>query len=226
MTPIITRPNTADVGICREVIDCDIYGIRSLHLRKNAWIVDLGAHIGAFSALATELFPEARVIAVEMDSSNTALLRKNIPACIHVIEAAVVGDRIPTGAATLLGSANTAGHFLTFDNAAGSETFIKGIPVRSIGATVRLDDLITEYAIDTVDLLKMDIEGAEYDVLTSLRSDAFSRIDRIVMELHPWAMPHDGEQLILDSLTAQFNVCVGAKGVGDQHIVVADRRKP
>jgi hypothetical protein len=39
-------------------------------------------------------------------------------------------------------------------------------------------------------------------------------------------MPHDGEQLILDSLTAQFNVCVGAKGVGDQHIVVADRRKP
>jgi hypothetical protein len=44
---------------------------------------------------------------------------------------------------------------------------------------------LSSYTADHIDLLKMDIEGAELDVLNELAStDALQRIDRIILEYH------------------------------------------
>ena len=60
-------------------------------------------------------------------------------------------------------------------------TGISGYPVQAL----TLDSLIPPGA--TVDLLKMDIEGAEYSVLNSLSPDTLRRIRRIDLEFHPQA---------------------------------------
>ena len=48
----------------------------------------------------------------------------------------------------------------------------------------RLVDLIQEHSIDRISLLKMDIEGAEEEVILGLEDDVWTRIDRLHLEIH------------------------------------------
>ena len=49
----------------------------------------------------------------------------------------------------------------------------------------RLSTVIAEQAIDRVDLLKIDVEGAEFDVLAGLSDNDWERIRQFVMEVSP-----------------------------------------
>ena len=49
--------------------------------------------------------------------------------------------------------------------------------------TVRLDTLIKMFELEKVDLVKMDIEGAEYPVLTDPSLD-LSRVENMIVEVH------------------------------------------
>lgn len=48
----------------------------------------------------------------------------------------------------------------------------------------RLDQFMEEHEIETIDLLKLDCEGAEYEILFSLSDHAYSKVKRIAMETH------------------------------------------
>ena len=49
-----------------------------------------------------------------------------------------------------------------------------------------LADLFTTYAIGRCHLLKMDCEGAEFEILHHCPDDVFAATDRIVLEVHDW----------------------------------------
>jgi FkbM family methyltransferase len=49
---------------------------------------------------------------------------------------------------------------------------------------ISLAQLLDDYSLDDVDLLKMDIEGAEYDILDGASTAVLSRIRNIVFEYH------------------------------------------
>jgi hypothetical protein len=66
---------------------------------------------------------------------------------------------------------------------------------------VTLDSLLVG---KTVDLLKLDAEGAEYTALPAARADTLSRIRRIEMEYHPWGNPeHLFSQMTARGFTIQ-----------------------
>jgi hypothetical protein len=67
---------------------------------------------------------------------------------------------------------------------AGSQFRRTGVSGHHV-AMVILDSVIPPGA--TVDLLKIDIEGAEYDVLKSISPDTLRRVCRVVLEFHPQA---------------------------------------
>jgi tRNA G46 methylase TrmB len=50
---------------------------------------------------------------------------------------------------------------------------------------ITLHDLLEEKGIETVNILKMDIEGDEAKVFGSMSEDDFNKIEKIVMEIHP-----------------------------------------
>jgi len=50
--------------------------------------------------------------------------------------------------------------------------------------TILLSDLVRDYNIGHIDVLKIDIEGKEYDVFDSIDSELLSKIDQIVLEFH------------------------------------------
>ena len=82
------------------------------------------------------------------------------------------------------------GHMEIFTDAPDDFTSISGIAhfdnaVHKVSIQVMaLSTFINENKIDTIDLLKMDCEGAEYDILFNLPENYFSRIKRMAMETH------------------------------------------
>ena len=144
--------------VCREIDR--IYRPQDLDLPEKAIIFDLGAHVGAFSCYAGLRWPDARIVAVEPVQGNVAMLRRNLIANnvtnVTVIEAAVAPLRYESpGKVTIF--ANMA------QNSGGSSMFTGGDPI--VCKAVTLQSLFDEYAPDGLDLMKIDIEGAERVVL-------------------------------------------------------------
>lgn len=136
-------------------------------------IIDGGANVGLASLWLKRTYPEARITAFEADPALAARLRRNL-------------DRNGAGDVEVVGAAlwRHAGHvaFRAEGSDAGS---IDAVAADTSGAprdvpSVRLRDWLTA---GDVDLLKLDIEGAELDVLED-SEDALDRVRAIEMEVH------------------------------------------
>ena len=138
-------------------------------------IVDIGANIGAFSVYASSTADV--VYAFEPESSNYNQLIKNIqlnkrydkiiPLKVAVgrenKQVLIYKGRFNKGASTTMGK-------ITSEN--------ENVKM------VSLSHLMSNSDIDKIDLLKIDIEGGEYDLLYGLPKEKFDKIDKLVLEYH------------------------------------------
>ena len=134
-------------------------------------IVDAGANIGAFTLYALQAAPWAEVIAIEPAPDSCERVRAMLRT--HGFE-----ERCKLYEAALAGSVGET----TIELNVGSQFRRSGTPGTRV-ATVTLDSVVPAGAI--VDLLKIDIEGAEYEVLNAASGGVLGRIRRIVLEYHP-----------------------------------------
>jgi FkbM family methyltransferase len=134
-------------------------------------ILDLGAHFGDTALYYNARFPDATIYAIEPFPENFERLCmhvKNIPQIVPI--QCAVGKQ--DGQAVLNIVNSTLGHSLV-----GRESSEESVLV-----TLRsLDSLIQEYKIPHIDLLKFDIEGAEFDLLETLPT---GQVSSIIGELH------------------------------------------
>lgn len=149
--------------------------------RQPRVIVDAGANVGLASVYFAHRFPEARIIAIEPEAHNFALLAGNVADYSNVV---------PVKAA--LWHANTVVDL--FDPGIGSWGFAVGHRNEGLGAwrqrtdAMTLDKVMDVHGLDRVDLLKMDIEGSEREVLAAAGT-WIERVDAIVVELHDRKKP-------------------------------------
>lgn len=182
-------------AIAREVCFTGMYGpqetsiFRAL-LRPGMTFVDVGANWGYFSLLASHLVGDGgRVVSLEPDPRLFPVLSENVArnrignASLHQLAAA--RER---GELSLAGFDEEAGNFgisRIVADASGERVF-----------TVRadtLDRVLEEAGVGSVDLLKMDIEGAEAAALAGLgRSLRERRVRRLLIELHPAELAEQG----------------------------------
>jgi FkbM family methyltransferase len=151
--PVYLRIDTSDFCAYRDVLifRTKSYDPSILDFSPNI-IVDIGAHIGMASILFALKYPTARIIAVEPEASNfAALIRNTAPyKAITPIRVALWRE---DGEVTLGPSAaHPKGAFQIVENG------------RQRVRAITMDTLMREAAIDSIDLLKVDIEGAEIDV--------------------------------------------------------------
>lgn len=137
---------------------------------EGDYVVDIGGNIGIFACRAARL--ANRVVTVEPNWENFRLLQENIRRNgllnVEAIQAAVCDH---AGTITLNIAREGAYHsILDRIESATTET------VRAI----TLPELIGERC----DLLKVDCEGAEHQIFSSLPADVYCRIQRIAMEWH------------------------------------------
>ena len=176
--------------------ECYMDGLE-LHVPDNSTIIDIGANAGFFTLFAASRFNDSRILAYEPVPSNFKQLAKNrglnADCSIECFQKAVAGH-----------SSTVEVMFDPDDSFTTSATIFQKphkhnqvIQVPSI----MLFDIFREHRIKRCDLLKMDCEGAEYDIIYGCPLECLSRIDQIAMEVHGGA---ESEQNI-DSLEAYLN---------------------
>jgi FkbM family methyltransferase len=155
--------------VLSEVFDGHAYPRNALP-DSAALIVDGGAHIGVSIRYLHDLYPGARIVGFEPDpyTWQTALFNVLRRPMIQVRQAALAG-----AAVSLTLTRSSGGSWATSAYAAGSgDTFVV--------EAVPLDDVVSEFG--RIDLLKLDIEGGEWDVLR--QSKHLDQVGCIVGELH------------------------------------------
>lgn len=147
-------------------------------------VVDLGANAGEFAALVRRSYG-CRVVAVE--ANPTLVERVRAVEGVEVVHAAVM-DR--SGEIELMLS----------DNPEASTVLPGGRGMQLNGSRVRvpartLEEVLSQHGVDRVDLLKVDIEGAEVPMLLCASDALLGRIDQITMEFHDFCGLVSPEQL-------------------------------
>lgn len=164
--------------------ECYMRGLENRVL-SSPIILDVGANAGYFSLFAASRFPNARILSFEPIPVNYRMLEQNKnlnPQCdINTFPIAVAGR---------LGEIKLS--FDPNDSFTTSATIYKNNDSRNQELTVScisIDDIFEEHGIEKCDLLKMDCEGAEYDIIYNCPDTIFPRIDQIAMEVHTGSEP-------------------------------------
>jgi FkbM family methyltransferase len=146
-------------------------------------IVDAGAYTGLSSVYFATRFPEARIIAIEPSKSNFDLLVHNTAAFAN-IEAVHAALWSHSGALVLTDPGSGAWG-LQVKEADPQQTASGSSDVASEQSVpaVCMIDIIRDYHLDRIDLLKVDIEGSEKEVFANAEA-WIHRVDAICMELH------------------------------------------
>ncbi|HEX3900472.1 MAG TPA: FkbM family methyltransferase [Mycobacteriales bacterium] len=140
-------------------------------LPQGGGFVDVGANLGDFSIWAAKQGgPATRVLAVEADPDNVPQLRRNLR--LHKLDDVV--ELAPVAAAAETGTIELhQGHQSGTSTIAPSEVHalehMKPRGTVSIPART-LDDLVDSSALERVDVVKIDVEGAEEYVLAGARN--------------------------------------------------------
>ncbi|HKG94574.1 MAG TPA: FkbM family methyltransferase [Gemmatimonadaceae bacterium] len=167
----VRRRPAADLDTAYEIFVSEVYrSPRPIARESVRRVVDLGANVGYSCTYFLRAFPNARVVAFEPHPEHVRLLRANLSRNGAL-------DRV-TVHATAAGTRDEDA-FLS-----DAET------VSSIGAgggtgqlPVRVEDFFAAVGPEPIDLLKMDIEGGEYDLLADARFDALP-VRALVLEWH------------------------------------------
>ena len=192
------RRLAADEHYVREVIGEQAYNPAGFEIGPTDVVIDVGGNIGAFAVLAGRRATEGRVISVEPVESNFELLCKNLRRnrLDHVLplKAAIVGRAIEE-VNVFLSPAGSGSHS-TLAELAGTACQTEQVPA------FRLEDLFQRYNLERCDFLKLDCEGAEFEILDELPPHLAERICRIALEYHvmPSQKKHEQADRLIECL--------------------------
>ena len=175
------RDKTTDHYIAHQLFNRDDYGISDIkHWNPNPKIVlDIGAHIGIFSRKIKNIFPQSTVYAFEPLKENFELLKKNTEKLDNVIiENCAVGGTRYASEFKMCGKhglANTGGTHVLWSNEKKNDDI----------SQISLLEVFEKYDFDTIDILKLDCEGSEYEIIpAAYKAGLFDRVQYMVFEYH------------------------------------------
>jgi FkbM family methyltransferase len=203
--PRYQRTTTTLMGEPFEILDAESFLVMYEEIVEDGmyffqardeypYIVDGGANVGVSVVYFKRSYPNARIVAFEPDPEAFALLERNVKrrgyTGVRLAPQALAAD---AGMAPFVAEGSYAGRLARAGEAARS-----GVP------TARLRPCLEE----RVDLLKLNIEGAETEVLTDC-ADLLANVDRIVVEYHSFAAEPQRLDVLMQTLTkAEFRLYV------------------
>jgi FkbM family methyltransferase len=168
------RTGTSDFPTFVQVFITHEYELRQP--LKPRFIIDAGANVGYASVYFANRYPEAKITAVEPEASNVAILRENIATYpnINLVQAGLWYQNM------LLIIGNPEGEKWLFQvKEADNDQELSADCIQAVTIT----DLLTAAGTDQIDILKMDIEGAEKEVFAHSQ-EWLDKVGMIVVELH------------------------------------------
>jgi FkbM family methyltransferase len=174
---ITMRRNYGDASTLSEIFLENCY-VQDLTLPPNPVVIDVGGFIGDFSLYAVKRLNASRVIVCEPSPRNWALLLKNIANNGYEDRIEPVNKAVTDGGNAMMNIDAPDERQCMVSAYSASEQPL------SVVSGISLGQLLHDYAVESVDLLKIDCEGGEYAILESTPADVLSRIRNIVFEYH------------------------------------------
>jgi FkbM family methyltransferase len=163
-----------------ELFADDAYRLESFTrgMRDDPVVLDLGGHIGSFALAVNQVFPQARVDSYEPTPYTAGYLRRNI-------EQNGLGDRLRVFESAVSAHAGVLEMAIADDGSAHNGMMLVGAPgMESIEVpSIALADAFAA-APGPVDMVKFDIEGAEYEAILESGPEIWQPVRRVVMEYH------------------------------------------
>ncbi len=190
------RRGTADRFFVEEVFASRAYSPPGYEIGEADVVVDVGGNIGSFAVFAGRRARSGRVISLEPARDSFELLTANVLknglSQVTPFQAAIAAS---SGPVTLhLSDVGTGHHSL--------DPLLAGPGREEEVVGLSLTDLFDHFGLGTCDLLKLDCEGAEFEIIEGMSSDLASRIRRIAMEYH--TRPGNSKREQADSLTRRL----------------------
>lgn len=171
------RSGTADFGTILEIWAHRVYTPAGFKILPGDVVVDIGAHVGIFSVFASKYVKSGVVYAVEPIPDNFVMIKKNL--VINSINNVIpvnfaIADK--KGEKTLFLPAD--GDWVGSLHETGSNS------KRMTVSAISFKDFFVANNISKINFLKMDCEGAEYDIFFSCSAGLLKKIEKISMEYH------------------------------------------
>jgi len=186
---VYLRPGSTDNCVFKQIFLKQDFNIAILQHLVVERVLDLGANIGMSSLYLANRYADAQIIAIEPDNSNGDMFKKNLEHYpnVNLIQGVIRGtnkkvEMIDTGKGESGYEARECENGLT-------------------GTTIM--DIMQKYQWDTIDILKMDIEGSEKSVFEHNFEAWLPKTKVLFVELHEHKAP--GCSKVLSDALANYN---------------------
>ena len=168
------RVNSTDLMALTHVWMIQEYSGDDFPISNDDVIIDVGAHIGLFALFASQFCKNGKIFCYEPIKENYKILIENI-------EMNQIQNIFPNNLAVTKKTSRVK-IFLN-DDQSGHSMFIQNKNFVEVDSK-SLSDIFIDNGIKECDFLKLDCEGAEYEIVESLPSDLFTKINKTVIEYH------------------------------------------
>ena len=175
--PVALRGGTSDRHAFQQVFVNGDYETR--YPGRPRFIIDAGANVGFAGVQFASLYPDARIVCIEPDQENFAVLQRNISRYTHVT-AIRAGIWHRDAQLTVANPEDENWALRVREASAGEPSF----------PAVSIDRILADSGCSTIDILKLDIEGAELELFEDPRCDTWlSRTNMLFVETHDRIRP-------------------------------------
>jgi len=170
--PLIIREGTSDINVLKQ-----IFVLRDYNLKLNIepkLIIDAGAYVGYSSLYFSSKYPGAQIIAIEPEESNFKILEENTKN-VNNIKRIKAGLWYKNAFLKIVDDGLGKWGFMTKEVNKQKDYDIKGITI---------DTILNENSFNEIDILKIDIEGAEKELFSKNYKSWLGKVNVLIIELH------------------------------------------
>ncbi len=196
----LTMRNDGDYAIAGELFLEHQYRFCDEVIKRAAnAVIDIGGHLGFFSLYASLLNPKVPIYAFEPHIGNFEILKTNLRNNgVKNVTAKQVAVGKVVGQAQLLLSKEDLNHSTTMAIEPTGE-------IQPVQMTT-LERIFDKNKIVTCDLIKLDCEGAEFEILYNASQQIFDKTAALFIEYHDWIQEQNGKKLKDHLINAGYKV--------------------
>lgn len=167
---------SSDLGTIREIWVNREYNPNGFDIKNGYSVIDIGAHKGYFSVFAGLQAKDVFVYSFEPFSNNYNFLVDNIK--LNDLQ-----NRVKVFNIGISGYKSKKRLYISKEDMGGHSIYRKGGEFVEIDC-ITLKDILRMNKIEKCDFLKLDCEGAEYEILFNTSENTLNKISKISLEYH------------------------------------------
>lgn len=170
------RPRSSDIPTFIEIFIDEEYNFKVPFTPKV--IIDGGANIGLSTMFFKNKFPDSQVISIEPDVKNFEMLSKNTG---HLSNVSLINGALwhSKSVVSVTDKYKMGQWGMVTEEINGAES-------PDAISTITIDEILEQYSIEQIDILKLDIETAEKELFSQNYSNWLPKTKIVVIELHDW----------------------------------------